>query len=127
MQCKLAQPLTSVEILVEFIGVGRIKGRKKEDKMFLYWKVMQTSEDPNLIPTSPGKGVHSALSRNFDLSTGALFLLEMCSILETISVIWGKCGSLRSKAEHIRMWHLHVSKIMFKYCSLDDFKKFWKL
>ena len=95
--------------------------------MCLYQKVMQTSEDPNLVPSSPEEGMHSALARNLDLCTGVLFLLEVCGILETISVIWGEGGSVHSKAEYIRMWHLHVSKIVFKYCSLDNFKKFWKL
>lgn len=94
--------------------------------MFLYQKVMQTSEDPNFIPSSPGEGVRSTLARTLDLSTGVLFLL-VCGILETISVIWGKGGSVQFKAEYIRMWHLHVSKIMFKYCSLDNVKNFWKL
>lgn len=104
-----------------------MKGRKTEDKMCLYQKEMQTSEDPNLIPSSPGEGVHAALARNLDPSTGVLVLLEVCGILETTSVIWGKGGSVQSKAEYIRMWHLHVRKIMFKYCSLDNFKKSWTL
>lgn len=55
--------------------------------MCLYQKVMQTSEDPNLIQSPPGEGVHSALARNLDLFTGVLVLLEVCGILETISVI----------------------------------------
>lgn len=58
-----------------------------------------------LIPSSPGEGVHSALARNLVLSTDVLFLLEVCRILETISVIWGKGGSVLSKAEYIRILH----------------------
>lgn len=66
--------------------------------MFLYKEVMQTWEDPNLIPFLTGEGLYSALARNCHLSPG-VFLLEVCSILETVSVFWGKSGSVPSRAE----------------------------
>lgn len=96
--------------------------------MCLYQEVMQTSEDPNLIPSLTGEGVYSTLARNCHLSTGVLFFLEVCSILETVSVFWEKSGSASSKAKYIRMWHWHISKIMFNLRSLNNFKKFkWKV